>query len=146
MEMHWTHSMVELYKEMHLVKAFEENALPLEVSDGAVDVIVLDEPINQCETPNAILLEAGRILKRNGLMHLSILLIENGHNPISNWHYKHKCKRLGAKYNLEEIEEIIDHCGFIINKNMIEKERSQKILKLELVKLDSDIFKSAVSI
>lgn len=131
MEMHWRNAEMTDTTELH---------------DNAVDLIVMDDPINQSESPTALLDEASRVLKKNGLVHLSILLIENGHNPISNWHYKHKCKKLGARYNLEEIELMIERSGFVISRNTIEEDKSQKMLKLELVKLDSDLLRSAVII
>jgi ubiquinone/menaquinone biosynthesis C-methylase UbiE len=145
LEMRWRDPKIELYKEAKLIKCFDAYALSSEVCDGVVDLLIVDEPINRHAAPNDILSEAGRVLKRNGFVHLSCLIIEAGHTPFSGWHYRHKCKKLGAKYTLEEIEKLIEMSGFIINKNAIEEEHSRKYLKLELIKLESDTFSNAVS-
>jgi ubiquinone/menaquinone biosynthesis C-methylase UbiE len=143
--MRWRNPKIELYKEAELIKSFDERVLSNEVSDGVVDLLIVDEPINRYTAPNKVLSEAGRVLKRNGLVKMTCLLVEAGHTPFSGWHYRHKCKKLGAKYTLEEIEALIELSGFIINKNAIEVDRAHKYLKLELIKLESDILSNAVS-
>jgi|GEM_PF-2158442 len=117
-----------------------------EIADAVVDEVRIEKPINLMQDPEAIFEELGRVLKKNGVVLMHFVLIESGHSPFSAWHYRMKCKRVGVKYTLEDIEYFIEEHGFLISRNSITECHAQKQLHLELIRTENEVLTHAVNL
>jgi ubiquinone/menaquinone biosynthesis C-methylase UbiE len=109
------------------------------LANATVDEVRIEKPINLMQDPKAVFEELRRVLKKNGVVMMSFVLIESGHRPFSAWHYRKRCKKMGVKYSLEDIEHIIEEHGFVINRNSITEDHAQKQLHLELIRTENEI-------
>ncbi len=117
----------------------------LEIDSESVDKIIINDTLNSANDPESILIEAKRVLRRNGKIFLSFYDFED-QKPLLSWLSKLKVKYLMRqeapyKWSIDYIANIIEKNDLLIDKNIVVKTHQPSLIYFEIIKMENDQLK-----
>ncbi|GAU78795.1 class I SAM-dependent methyltransferase [Fusibacter sp. 3D3] len=123
---------------------FEGHKDEIRIEQESVDKIIINDTLNNANDPERIIVEAKRVLRKNGKIFLSFYNFEE-QKPFSSWINKLKVKYLMKQevpfsWSIDYIANIIEKNDLLIDKNIVIKTHQPSLIYFEIIKLENDQF------
>lgn len=141
----WKNEGVSLFHGDLRTEQLSHNGNVLEIESESVDKIIINDTLNTEIDPESMIIEAKRVLKRNGKIFLSFYNFEEK-KPLTSWLNRLKVKYLMKqevtfKWSIDYIANIIEKNDLLIDKNIVVKTHQPSLIYFEIIKLENDQLK-----
>ncbi|MBF4694591.1 class I SAM-dependent methyltransferase [Fusibacter ferrireducens] len=141
----WKNKGISIYQGALKAHDFKNSGNILDIESESIDKVIIDDTLNNEHDPERIIVEAKRVLHKNGRLFLSFYNFED-QKPFASWLNSLKVKYLMKqeipfRWSLDYIANIIEKNDLLIDRNIVVKAHQPSLVYFEIIKLDNDILK-----
>ena len=141
----WKNEGVSVFHGDLKTECFKDCGNALDIESESIDKIIINDTLNNANDPESMIVEAKRVLRKNGKIFLSFYNFEEK-NPFTSWINRLKVKYLMKqeipfKWSIDYIANIIEKNDLLIDKNIVVKTHQPSLIYFEIIKLDNDVLK-----
>lgn len=141
----WKNEGVTVFQGEYKMDCFKDSGNSLDMESESVDKIIINDTLNNENDPESMIIEAKRVLRKNGKIFLSFYNFEE-QKPFTSWINRLKVKYLMKqeapfKWSMDYIANIIEKNDLLIDRNIVVKTHQPSLIYFEIIKLENDVLK-----